>query len=66
MALTTIGKLHATAEFLMFMLSHFLSPLFDHTRHNNEFLGDWEIELRTIIRVPGQLPGTRTELSFVS
>lgn len=37
---TTFGKLHSTAELFVFMLSHFLSPLFNHTRHNIMFLGD--------------------------
>ena len=27
------GKLHSPTELFMFMLSHFLSPFFDNTRH---------------------------------
>jgi len=37
--ITPLSEFHAATKFFMLMLAHLLPPLFDHTRHNNEFLG---------------------------
>ena len=35
---STLGEFHAATKFFMFMLTHLLPPLFDHTRHKIEIL----------------------------